>query len=139
MIVVDTNVASELMKASPAPVVRDWVVARSGDELYTTAITLAEIGYAIARLPAGRRRAVLQATAEDVFAAFEEHVLAFDATAAARYPQIVARRERAGRPIDGFDAQIAAICHVRGATLATRNVDDFEATGIDLINPWEKT
>jgi len=136
MIIVDTNVASELMKPSPSPAVQDWVRARRGDELCTTSITLAEIRYGIERLPAGRRRDLLKATADDVFAAFEDQVLLFDAAAAAHYPTIVTRRDRAGLPIDGFDAQIASICHTHDAALATRNLKDFQDTGIHLIDPW---
>lgn len=137
MIVLDTNVASELMKPAPSGVVRDWVLAHRGAELCTTAITLAEIGYGVERLPAGRRKDLLQRTARDVFAAFEDFVLPFDAQAAAHYPGIVAARARAGTPIDGFDAQIASICRARGAALATRDVKDFESTGVDLIDPWQ--
>jgi predicted nucleic acid-binding protein len=136
MIILDTNVASELMKPSPAPVVRDWVRARRGDELYTTSITLAEIHYGIECLPAGPRRDLLRATAADVFAAFEDQVLPFDAAAAAHYPVIVTRRDRAGLSIDGFDAQIASICRTHDAALATRNLKDFRDTGIDVIDPW---
>jgi toxin FitB len=75
MIIIDTNVASELIKPSPSPVVRDWVRARRGDDLYTTSITLAEIRYGIERLPARRRRDLLEATADDVFATFEDQIL----------------------------------------------------------------
>lgn len=138
MIVVDTNVASELMKPSPAPVVRDWVRSRRRHELRTTSITLAEVRYGIERLPAGHRRNVLRATADDVFAAFEDQVLAFDAPAAAHYPIVVTRRDRAGLPIDGFDAQIASICHRHDAALATRNPKDFQHTGLELIDPWQE-
>jgi len=137
VIVLDTNVASELMKPSPDPVVRDWVRVRRGNELCTTSITLAEIRYGIERLPAGRRRDLLKATADDVFATFEDQVLPFDAAAAAHYPVIVTRRDRAGLLIDGFDAQIATICHTHDAALATRNLKDFQNTGIDLIDPWQ--
>lgn len=136
MIVVDTNVTSELMRPSPAPTVTAWVRAHSSAELYATSITLAEIGYGVERLPNGRRKELLKITADEVFSAFAEHVLAFDATAAAEYGGIVSRRERAGTPIDGFDAQIAAICRTHGAALATRNVKDFQDTGIALIDPW---
>ncbi|MGH3931640.1 MAG: PIN domain-containing protein, partial [Pseudonocardiaceae bacterium] len=82
MIILDTNVVSEIMKPSPAPAVRDWIRARRGGELYTTSITLAEVRYGIERLPAGRRRDLLKATADDVFAAFEDQILLFDAEAA---------------------------------------------------------
>ncbi len=136
MIVVDTNVTSELMKPAPSPVVTRWVRSRSATELYTTSITLAEIGYGIQRLPDGRRKDLLQAAAEEVFSAFAEHVLAFDASAAKQYGPIVSRRDRAGAPIEGFDAQIASICSARGAVLATCNVKDFEDTGIVVIDPW---
>jgi predicted nucleic acid-binding protein len=137
MIVLDTNVASELMKPFPDPAVRDWIGACRGDELYTTSITLAEIRYGIERLPAGHRKDLLKATADDVFAAFEDQVLPFDTAAAAYYPVIVARRDRAGLPIDGFDAQIASICHTHAAALATRNLKDFQDAGIDVIDPWQ--
>jgi len=76
-------------------------------------------------------------TADDVFGAFEDQVLPFDAAAALAYALIVTNRDDAGLPIDGFDAQIAAICSVHRATLATRNVKDFHGTGIDVMNPWE--
>ncbi len=137
MIILDTNVASELMKSSPAPAVRAWVHARRGHELYMTSITLAEISYGIERLPLGGRRDLLKATADDVFAGFEDQILPFDVAAAKRYPIIVTRRDRAGLPIDGFDAQIASICQAHDATLATRNLKDFQDTGIDVIDPWQ--
>lgn len=130
MIVLDTNVTSELMRPAPLLVVTAWVRARNARELYTTSITMAEIRYGIERLPGGRRKDLLRITAEDVFSAFAEAVLPFDAAAAAEYAGIVSRRDRTGAPIDGFDAQIAAICRTHGAALATRNVKDFDATGI---------
>ena len=136
MIVVDTNVVSELMRPAPSPAVEAWVRARSGGELYTTSITVAEIGYGIERLPYGARRTRLKTTAQQLFSVFAEHVLAFDAVAAELYGAIVYGRERLGAPIDGFDAQIAAICGVHSATLATRNVKDFDGTGIDVVDPW---
>jgi toxin FitB len=136
MIIIDANVMSELMKPSPDPIVRNWVRTRRSNELYTTSITLAEIRYGIERLSAGRRKDLLRATADEVFAAFEEQVLPFDAAAAAHYPTIVTHRDRAGLPLDGFDAQIAAICHTHNAAPATRNLKDFHDTGIDVIDPW---
>jgi len=136
MIVVDTNVVSELMRPSPSPVVVAWVRRNEG-ELSTTSITLAEIRYGIERLPAGRRRELLRSTAEEVFADFEERVLAFDAAATGAYATIVSGRDRAGLPIDGFDAQIAAICRTHQAALATRNTKDFQNTGIAIIDPWQ--
>ena len=134
MIVIDTDIVSEMMREEPDRNVLAW--ADMAGPLHTTAVTLAEIEYGIARLPAGRRKDRLADTAAGVFADFGEVILAFDAPAARRYAGIVTSRERAGRPIAGADAQIAAICAVRAATLATRNTGDFDATGISLVNPW---
>ena len=138
MIVVDTNVVSELMRPSPSPRVRDWVNARAPGELCTTAVTLAEIRYGLERLPDGRRKDSLLATATEVFAEFSGFIRPFDADAATWYATIVARRDRLGLPIDGFDAHIAAICRTCGAALATRNAKDFRETGIDVIDPWQE-
>jgi predicted nucleic acid-binding protein len=135
MIVVDTNVVSELMRPSPSAMVVGWVRGNER-ELYTTSITLAEIYYGIERLPDGRRKDLLRSTAEEVFADFNERVLAFDAEAAGAYARIVNARDRAGLPIDGFDAQVASICHAHRAPLATCNAKDFEGTAIDVIDPW---
>jgi predicted nucleic acid-binding protein len=137
MIVVDTNVASELMRPAPDTRVVAWMRAQDGSELYTTSITVAEIGYGVEQLPEGARKALLKATAAQVFSAFAEKVLAFDADAAGLYGAIVSARERSGAPIEGFDAQIAAICRRHAAALATRNVKDFEQTGVDIVDPWE--
>jgi predicted nucleic acid-binding protein len=136
MIVIDTNVASELMKPFPDQSVRDWIVTHRGNRLHTTSITVAEIRFGIERLPADRRRDLLKLTADDLFSAFEEQILPFDAAAAAIYPLVVTQRERVGMPIDGFDAQIAAICRAQNALLATRNLKDFIDTGLDVVNPW---
>ncbi len=136
MIVVDTNVVSEIMKPSPAIAVTHWLDGENGADLYTTSITVAEVLYGIERLPVGRRKELLRATAVEVFAAFEHQVLAFDENAAVDFAWIVDRRERLGNRIDGFDAQIAAICRTHGATLATRNVKDFLDAGIEVVDPW---
>jgi predicted nucleic acid-binding protein len=137
VIIADTNVISELMKADPSPVVVAWVAEHASEEFRTTAVTLAEVLYGIERLPAGDRKATLRQTAADVFGRFAEDILPFDAAAATAYSEIVAQRDRQGAPIGGYDAQIAAICRTRGARLATRNTKDFEGTGVALINPWE--
>lgn len=136
MIIADTNVVSELMKPSPTPAVSDWVRARRARELFTTAITLAEIGYGIEHLPDGRRKQRIGTLAAQLFSGFADQILPFDADAAAHYAEIVTSRERTGTPIDGFDAQIASICRSRAATLATRNLKDFRHTGIELVDPW---
>ena len=110
--------------------------SRDASQLCTTAITVAEIGYGIERLPDGRRKELLRAAAAEIFETFAEQVLPFDLAAAAQYALVVSQRDRLGLPVDGFDAQIAAICRMHGAALATRNQADFEKTGIEVINPW---
>ena len=135
MIVVDTNVVSELMRPSPSAAVIAWVRSRTGSELYTTSITLAEILFGVARLPDGRHKELMRTTASEVFAAFEDQVLPFDFRAATHYAEVVVGRDQLGLPIDGFDAQIASICRAHGAALATRNVKDFRHTDVRLIDP----
>ena len=137
LVVLDTNVVSELMRATPDANVVAWVGRRSPGAVRTTAITVAEVRYGIARLPTGRRRTLLRAAAEQVFDTFDEAVLPFDAAAARHYADIVVEREWAGAPISGFDAQIAAICRAASAELATRNTGDFEGLGLHLVDPWQ--
>ena len=137
MIILDANVISELMRPQPDHNVLAWARSHPGKELCTTAITVAEIQYGIERLPASRRKTVLAGAGRHVFAAFDWQVLSFDRAAALHYATLVADRDRNGRPINGFDAQIAAICRSCTATLATRNVLDFESTGVSLLDPWQ--
>ena len=136
MIILDTNVVSELMRALPAAAVVSWLRQQQRGSLVTTAVTIAEIRYGLARLPTGRRTTVLQEVAERVLVAFPGQVLPFDAAAAELYGDIAAARERVGRPIGAFDAQIAAISRARQVLLATRNAKDFDETGVRLIDPW---
>lgn len=136
MIVLDTIVVSELMRAAPDAAVVKWMQRRSGDGLYTTTVTVAEIRYGIARLPEGRRRESLHQAANEIFAAFPRQVLTFDLAAANSYADVIVVRASLGNPIDGFDAQIAAICRSQVATLATRDTKDFADTGIAVANPW---
>jgi predicted nucleic acid-binding protein len=138
VIVVDTNVISELMRPSPAPQVREWVSTQAPGGLCTTAVTVAEIRYGLERLADGRRKQSLLTAATEIFAAFGDYIQPFDAGAATWYATIVAHRDRLGLPIDGFDAQIAAICRSHTAVLATRNTKDFRETGIDVIDPWQQ-
>ena len=138
MIVLDTNVLSELMKPAPAGSVVRWVAAESATSLYTTSVTQAEILHGILLLPSGRRRNALQAAAEAMFGEdFAGRVLPFGGEAAHAYARIAAERRRAGRPISHFDAQIAAIARSAGAAIATRNVADYEGCGVKVINPWD--
>lgn len=136
MIVLDTNVVSELMRPLPPPRLLAWLERYPSEDQYTTAVTVAEIRYGIARLPEGRRRETLHQAATEVFGAFPGAVLPFDVHAAGAYADVVAHRDSLGRPIDALDAQIAAICRVHAATLATRNVKDFADAGVALVDPW---
>jgi predicted nucleic acid-binding protein len=137
VIVLDTNVVSELMRLEPAGRVVDWVDRQVAEDAWLSAIALAELLYGIAHLPVGRRRTTLAMQLEAMVADdFDHRVAAFDELAAAHYADIVVGRERAGRPISAADAQIAAICRSSGAVLATRNVADFSDTGIVIVNPW---
>ncbi len=138
MIILDTNVLSELMKPAPASIVVHWIGAQAAASLYTTSITQAEILHGIMLLPPGRRRASLEAAATAMFAEdFEGRILGFGADAASPYAQIAAGRHRAGRPISHFDAQIAAIARTTGGVLATRNVQDFVDCGVSVVDPWQ--
>src|SRR5699024_8531994 len=124
-----------MMRDDPHLGVLAW--AQVAGQLHTTAITLAEVEYGIARIPAGRRKDQIIAAATDVFADFQDLILPFDVRAAHRYASIVAGRETRGQPIATADAQIAAICAASKATLATCNTRDFESTGVELIDPWQ--
>jgi predicted nucleic acid-binding protein len=137
MILLDTNVLSELMKPRPDPAVLEWVGSQPAVSLYTTSITQAEIQLGLMLLPRGARRDALEAAADAMFAEeFEGRVLPFGSEAARPYAEIAADRRRAGRPISQFDAQIAAIARVAEATIATRSVADFAGCGARLVNPW---
>jgi predicted nucleic acid-binding protein len=138
VIILDTNVISELMRPQPDPSVLAWVAARPRAMLYTTSINKAEILYGIAALPAGRRRSALAAAAIAMFSEdLADRVLPFDDGAADRYADIVAERRRAGRPIEAFDALIAASALAAGAAIATRDIGGFEELGVTLFDPWK--
>ena len=134
----DTSVVSELIRATPDPGVRAWVNSLPSTQVATTAITAAELYYGVTRLPVGQRRQQLAVAVSALLSdALRGRVMAFDERASRRYADVVIGREHAGRPIQVPDAQIAAICRELGATLATRNIKDFEETGVDLVDPWQ--
>jgi len=137
MIVLDTNVLSELMRRRPAARVVRWVDEQDARALTVTAVTVAELLYGIARLADGARKTELAAAVDALVREdFAGRVLPFDAAAAEHYAELVAERERQGRPVSTSDGQIAAICRCHDAALATRNVRDFDATGITVHDPW---
>jgi predicted nucleic acid-binding protein len=138
VIILDTNVLSELLVSSPSPAVIDWLAEQGPASVFTTSITEAEILYGLRLLPEGRRRRELEAAISPIFSEdLAGRVLPFDREAADVYATIATRRRAAGRPISQFDAQIAAIALSRGASLATRNEADFENIGLAVVNPWK--
>lgn len=137
MIVIDTNVLSELMRRTPDARVLRWFESQPDGILYTTAITHAEILFGLALLPQGARREQMEAAIGTVFTqTYAERVLPFDSAAAPEYARICAARRAAGRPIGQMDAQIAAIARARRARLATRDVTGFEGLGIEVVDPF---
>jgi toxin FitB len=137
MIVLDTNVVSELMRPLPSAAVVRWISRHSADELYSSTVVLAEVLYGIEILPAGKRRSDLLAGADKMFTVvLSGRILPFDEQSARAFAQIASTRRRKGRPMAELDAQIAAIASVHSASLAARNTGDFEGCGIRLFNPW---
>lgn len=137
MILLDTNVVSELMRPSPDPAVETWVAEQAAASLFLSAISEAELRYGVAMMPPSKRREAIAAEIEGILTEdFAGRVLPFDSEAARAYAAIAADRRAAGRPTSQSDCQIAAIARARGAVVATRNVGDFEGCGIGLIDPW---
>jgi predicted nucleic acid-binding protein len=139
MILLDTNVLSELMKPDPESRVTTWLDAQLENEVMLSAITLAEIDLGIAILPDGMRKEALSQLAVDLFREFDLRILPFDYKAAPQYAKLVAQARAIGRTISVEDAQIAAIAIVNDLTLATRNTKDFEfIANLVCFNPWEQ-
>lgn len=140
MIVLDTNVLSEALRAAPAPQVLDWIARHPANQLFLTSVTQAEILFGISILDSGRRREELAVAAMAMFEEeFGGRILGFNAETAPVYAAIASERRQGGRPISQFDCQIAAIAKTHGAALATRNILDFEECGIALIDPWQSS
>ena len=139
MIILDTNVLSELMKSQPDKLVLRWIGTHKATDLFITTLTKAEILYGLELLSKGKRRTALKQAARSMFDVdFARRILSFDSDAARQFAIIAAKRRKIGRPISQIDAQIAAIASHHHATLATRNVSDFEECGIEIINPWSQ-
>ena len=137
MIVLDTNILSETIRAVPQARPMKWLAEQPRASVFTTAITRGELLYGARLLPESQRKALLLEAIRAIFASdLAGRVLPFDNDAADAYAEIAASRKAAGRPISQFDAMIAAIVKSRGASLATRNVKDFIDCGIKVIDPW---
>ena len=138
MIVLDTNVLSKSMRPAPFERVLHWMAEQPATNLFTTTITQTEIFFALVLHPEGQRRSNLLIAAKQMFTKdFADRVLIFDTSSVIEFAGIAAKRRTQGRPTENFDAKIAAIALSRGATLATRNVADFQDCGLTIINPWE--
>jgi len=139
MIILDTNVLSELMRPKPSESVLAWIAKQPEAELFTTSITEAEIFYGIEVLPKGKRREHLTTAAGVVFAEdFSGRVYGFDSAAARAFSRIAASRRTSGRPISHPDAQIAAIAKTKRAKVASRDVKGFKQCGVDVVDPWNE-
>ena len=138
MIVLDTNVVSEILRPQPERCVLQWLDAQVPHELWLTSVVAAELMFGVAKMPSGaRQRQLAQAMTAMLEQDFAARVLAFDLTCASVYADLVAQQQRQGRALAMADAQIAATCLANTAPLATRNIKHFEGLGLTLINPWE--
>ena len=137
MIVLDTNVVSELMRPHPAARVVDWVGRQAAFRLYLSSITEAELRYGVEVMPEGSRQTKLRDAVEGMVREdFAGRILPFESDAARAYALIAAARRATGRPISRADCQIAAIARSVGASVATRDTGGFEGCGIGVVNPW---
>jgi hypothetical protein len=137
MIVLDTNVVSEAMKPEPHPAVRAWLNDQAAVTLYLSSVTLAELLFGIAALPAGQRKNRLAQTLDGLLGLFRDRVLPFDTDAARRYAELAVTARSCGRGFPTPDGYIAAIASSRGFIVASRDTAPYEAAGVSVINPWK--
>jgi hypothetical protein len=137
MIVLDTNVVSEAMKPNPHPAVRAWLNDQVADTLYLSSVTLAELLFGIAALPAGKRKDMLGKTLDGLMGLFKDRILPFDANAAQRYAGLAVTAKTGGREFPMPDGYVAAIAASRGFIVASRDTAPYAAVGVSVINPWE--
>ena len=137
MIVLDTNVVSEAMKPEPHPAVQAWLNNQAAETLYLSSVTLAELLFGIAALPAGKRKDMLAQTLDGLMGLFRDRVLPFDVDAARHYAELAVTARTGGRGFPTPDGYIAAIAASRGFIVASRDTATFEAGGVSVINPWE--
>lgn len=138
MILIDTNVISELWKVDPDPNVLAWIDAQAVETLHLSAVTVAELRFGLATMPEGRRRSIYQNRLEqDVLPAFAGRVLPFDLDASRAYATLMARARSEGKPIGRADGYIAATAVARSLAVMTRDVEPFLAAGLQVVNPWE--
>lgn len=136
MIVLDTNVVSEVMKPAADPAVRSWLNEQVAETLYLASVTLAELLFGIGALPDGRRKKALAEMLDGVLELFGDRVLPFDIGAARYYAGLAVTARAAGKGFPTPDGYIAAIAASRGFLVATRDISPFEAAGLTVVNPW---
>lgn len=136
MIVVDTNVLSEVMRPAPDPAPVQWLDAQSADTLYLSSVTVAELLYGVGVMPQGARKSRNDQLIDALMSMFAGRVLAFDHEAARRFSEMAIAGKAAGRPLSREDGYIAATAAANGFAVATRNIKDFTNTGVSVINPW---
>ncbi|HCE02886.1 MAG TPA: VapC toxin family PIN domain ribonuclease [Acidobacteria bacterium] len=140
MIILDTNIISELLRPAPEPKVEAWLAAQDGGQVYLTVLSEAELRYGVAILADGERRDALTSAVDAMLREdFRDRILPFDSAAAEAFATIAADRRGAGRPISQSDCQIAAIGRVHNAAVATHNTKDFAGCGVEIIDPWSVT
>jgi predicted nucleic acid-binding protein len=137
MIVLDANVVSEAMKPEPHPAVRSWLNDQAAETLYLSSVTLAELLFGIAALPAGQRKDMLAQVLAGLSELFRDRVLPFDTQAARRYAELAVTAKLGGRGFPTPDGYIAAIAASRDFIVASRDTAPYEAAGVSVINPWE--
>ena len=137
MIVLDTNVVSEAMKPAPHPSVRAWLNHQAAETLYLSSVTLAELLFGIAALPAGKRKDMLAKALDGLMGLFRDRVLPFDIDAARRYADLAVMAKTRGRGFPTPDGYIAAIAASRGFIVASRDSAPYDAVGVPVINPWK--
>ena len=137
MIVLDTNVVSEAMKPEPHPSVRTWLNDQAAETMYLSSVTLAELLFGIAALPAGKRKDMLAKALDGLMGLFRDRVLPFDIDAARRYADLAVKAQTGGRGFPIPDGYIAAIAASRGFIVASRDTAPYEAAGVSVINPWK--
>jgi len=137
MIVLDTNVVSEAMKPEPHTAVRAWLNDQAAETLYLSSVTLAELLFGIAALPAGKRKDMLAQALDGLMGLFRDRVLPFDTDAARRYAELAVTAKTNGRGFPTPDGYIAAIAASRNFIVASRDTAPYEAAGISVIDPWK--
>ncbi|CDX61677.1 plasmid stability protein StbB [Mesorhizobium sp. LCM 4577] len=137
MILLDTNVVSEVMRPQPNPAVLAWLDDQVAETLYLSSVTLAEVLFGIEAMPAGRRKNALAETFAGVCTIFDQRMLVFDVEAARRYSSLAAKARAAGKGFPVPDGYIAAIAAAKGFQVASRDTAPFHAAGVSVINPWK--